>query len=164
MHCRGTLKGQCEQEPVASTASLPEKLSLLLKVENGILKARGSVFKEANFLKHTTANVVVQERIELVYKGRYFSLKNKGQSSLAMGLCTSSVSKAGPKHACTAWEMRWPGHWGLSPFSVPFWWAGEETGFRDLAKALMRGRGPGLWFLGLEEEGEKWYRTDGPTE
>lgn len=38
----------------------------------------------------------------------------------------------------------WPGHCGLSPFSVPFWCAGEETGFRDLAKALMRGRAPGL--------------------
>lgn len=75
-----------------------------------------------------------------------------------MGLCSSMVSKAGPKHACMGragqqgWVMGWPGHCRLSPFSVPFWWAGEETGFRDLAKALMRGRAPGLWFLGLEEE------------
>lgn len=41
-----------------------------------------------------------------------------------------------------------------SPFSVPFWCAGDDTGFRDLAKALMRGRAPGRWFLGLEGEGK----------
>lgn len=37
------------------------------------------------------------------------------------------------------------------PFSVPFCWGGDDIGFLVLAKALIIGREPGLWFLGLEQ-------------
>lgn len=37
------------------------------------------------------------------------------------------------------------------PFSEPFCWGGDDIGFLVLAKALIIGREPGLWFLGLEQ-------------
>lgn len=36
------------------------------------------------------------------------------------------------------------------PLSVPFCWGGDDIGFLVLAKALIIGREPGLWFLGLQ--------------
>lgn len=42
------------------------------------------------------------------------------------------------------------------PFSEPFCWGGDDIGFLVLAKALIIGSDPGLWFLGLKH-GE-WIR------